>query len=231
MGAGFEEPLCSVRPTRPSGSSLSHQGAGLGKGVSLTGRRLGDPWTTLLCAMTESRLRTITDPPGVESRWSKPIILLRSRSKSCGAPRGYPDKPINHRPHPPPESLPAPDPICTFLRGNRSFKPAWSGRRACKPRAPGGCTGVSRRQLPADLHAGLAAERPPRPSHRRQWPRGRGPVLACSRIHTLPAEGGSRSSSLRRFCPPPHTHAAYAPSLSSLPWDRESYRLKTFISW
>ena len=113
--------------------------------------------------------------------------------------------PLTTAPHPRPESLPAPDPICTFLRGNRSFKPAWSGRRACKPRAPGGCTGVSRRQLPADLHAGLAAERPPRPSHRRQWPRGRGPVLACSRIHTLPAEGGSRSSSLRRFCPPtPH---------------------------
>ena len=42
----------SDRPEPPE-SSLSHQGAGLGKGVSLTGRRLREPRTTLLCAMTE----------------------------------------------------------------------------------------------------------------------------------------------------------------------------------
>lgn len=134
-----------------------------------------------------------------------------------------------------PESPPVPDPFpYLHLRGNRSFKLAWSGRRAWKSAAPGGCTGVSRRQLPADAGFSPAApSRSARGSARGEATAPLPPPAVAARTRTLfgllsdphpPGRGGSWSSSLRWFCPPTHTHAAYSPPLSSLPWDSEGFQ-------
>lgn len=59
-------------------------------------------------------------------------------------------------------------------------------------------------------------------------PRGRGPVLACS-IHTSPGRGRLAELLLRWFCPPVPTPTPLIPLPFSLPWDSESFRLKTFL--
>lgn len=212
VGAGgFEEPLYSFPLTRTSWIQPRPPGGGAGKGgVSNWLKAEGTSDHPTLC--NDAALTTHHHRPTmgwIPPRWIKPIILLWSRSELGSSPGLTRQKHINHSPHlPPPAHLSRPQYQIRSVPSFEETSPlSWlgAGEGRGSPAAPGGCTGVSRPQLPADLHAGLPAERPPRPSHRRQWPRGRGPVLACSRIHTLPAEGGSRSSSLRWFCPPtPH---------------------------
>lgn len=139
VGAGgFEEPLYSFPLTRTSWIQPRPPGGGAGKGgVSNWLKAEGTSDHPTLC--NDGALTTHHHRPTmgwIPPRWIKPIILLWSRSELGSSPGLTRQKHINHSPPPPtpgtPESPPVPDPFCTFLRGNLSFKLAWSGRRAWK---------------------------------------------------------------------------------------------------
>lgn len=249
VGAGgFEEPLYSFPPTRTSWIQPRPPGGGAGKGgVSNWLKAEGTSDHPTLC--NDGALTTHHHRPTmgwIPPRWSKPIILLRSRSELGSSPGLTRQKHINHSPHlPPPAHLSRPQ---YQIRSVPSFEEtaplSWlgAGEGRGSPAAPGGCTGVSRRQLPADAREFFAGSS--QPICTRVCPRTgrRAPPTAGSgredadlfwlALGSTPSR--QREARAATLCGgsahPPHTHAAYSPSLSSLPWDSESFRLKTFIS-
>lgn len=164
----------------------------------------------------------------------QPIILLRSRSELGNSPGLTRHKHINHCPHPlPPAHLSRPQyQILSVPSFEETAPSSWlgAGEGRGSPAAP-----ADAREFLAGSSQPICTRVCPRRGCRAPPTAGSGREdadLFWLALGSTPSP--QREARAAPLCGgsahPPHTHAAYSPSLSSLPWDSESYRLKTFIS-